>query len=114
MNIKRYIDMAIRREIRRWADDEYKDLQVAAGKVISFLKAYKPKDQMQKDAIGKAIAALQFILQVDEGSIGSIKRTHKKFDYFDSLLAGAGIYEGPNGLKLAGLVGNLLKALTHF
>lgn len=114
MNIKRYIDMAIRREIRRWADDEYKDLQIAVGKVISFLKAYKPKDQMQKDTIGKAISALQFILQVDDSSIGSIKRAHKKFDYFDSLLYKSGMYEGLNGRKLASLVGNLLKALTHF
>lgn len=114
MNIKRYIDIAIRREIRRWADDEYKDLQVAAGKIISFLKAYKPKDTMQKDAIGKAILALQSILQVDESSVSSIRRTHKKFDYFDSLLAKSGIYKGPDGLKLSRLVGNLLEALTHF
>ena len=43
MNIKRYIDMAVRRELRRHVDG-YRSLNRVVGKFYALLRAYKPAD----------------------------------------------------------------------
>lgn len=116
MNIKRYIDMAIRREIRRYADDEYKDLQVAVGKMISFLKAYKPKDPQQRAYIEKAIELLKRILNVNDSSMKSIERTHKRFDLVEKMLVRGHLFDknDKDTSKLARLFDGVLRALMKY
>ena len=92
-NLKRYIDMAVRREIRRFTDDAYQNLKSAVDKLVSFLKTVKPKNSDQRYYIKVAIDTLGLVLLIDKNNASTISRADERFEYAVDMLEKSGLLD---------------------
>lgn len=112
MNLKRYIDVAVRRELRRRIDG-YRNINRVVGKFYALLRAYKPADSQQKNAIEETMRRIRMIPDQMESDSGERKAFNSMFR-IERILVGSGIYDGGSGSKISNLYGDLFLEMTDY
>ena len=112
MNIKRYIDMAVRRELRRHVDG-YRNVNRVVGKFYAILHAYKPTDSRQKDAIEETMRRIRMIPDQMESDSGERKAFNSMFR-IERILVSSGVFDGSSGLKMRNLYGDLFSEMSDY
>lgn len=112
MNIKRYIDMAVRRELRRHVDG-YRNINRVVGKFYALLRAYKPTDSQQKNAIEEAMRRIRVIPDQMESDSGERKAFNSMFR-IERIFTASGLYDGSSGRKISDLYGDLFREMTDY
>lgn len=112
MNIKRYIDMAVRRELRRHVDG-YRSINRVVGKFYALLRAYKPADSQQKNAIEEAMRRIRVIPDQMESDSGEKKAFDSMFR-IERIFTSSGIFDGGSGFKVSNLYGELFREMSNY
>ena len=112
-NLKRYIDMAVKREVRRFTDDEHQKLKSAVDKLISFLKAVKPKSSEQRGYINDAIFTLGLVLLIDKNNMSTFYQANERYERAVKMLEKGGLFDksDSNDAKAENAVRAVTKAL---
>lgn len=114
MNIKRYIDVAVRREIRRVSDGPYgASASVLCKKILGLLSSFQPQDEKQERAIEKATPMIKRIPRLhkwDEDNLGD--KAHVECGKAAHLFRTSGLFnESPTGRQIGGLFDDLFDIL---
>lgn len=116
-SLKRYIDRAVKREIRRHSDGE-QTLKRATKEVYRFLlllnhskKTLSPEQMNAVDHCFDLLRRIPDLAELDE--IQGKDNAHRALDKIDMLLERSGVYRHA-GIKLNNLIGNVLSALVDY